>query len=116
VSSSVNDSGPTRLTLLRFLERARLRDLERTRWWITKEEQREAEHRRGIVERPAPPDRLLKQGLNAGQPARHVHAGDCCNTGKRSESIDQEQARRALAGGVKAYPRCRPDSALLVLD
>ncbi|MBJ6630232.1 hypothetical protein ACFUV1_08550 [Streptomyces griseoincarnatus] len=31
----MNDSGPTRLALLRFLERVQLRDLERTHGWIT---------------------------------------------------------------------------------
>ncbi|MFH8858293.1 hypothetical protein [Streptomyces rochei] len=51
----MNDSGPTRLTLLRFLKRVQLRDLERTRRWITDEERREAERRRGIDEKAAPP-------------------------------------------------------------
>ncbi|MFE0929026.1 DUF6233 domain-containing protein [Streptomyces mutabilis] len=58
----------------------------------------------------------VNRASTQGRPPVYVNAGDCWNAGKRSESIDQEQARRALAGGVKAYPRCRPDSALLVLD
>ncbi|MEW2266133.1 DUF6233 domain-containing protein [Streptomyces sp. NPDC047853] len=112
----MNDSGPTRLTLLRFLERVQLRDLERTRRWIADEERREAERRRGIEEKPAPPDWLLEQGLNAGSPPVYVHIGDCWNAAKRSKGIEQEQARRALADGVKACPHCRPDSALRMLD
>ncbi|GGQ48660.1 DUF6233 domain-containing protein [Streptomyces mutabilis] len=112
----MNDSGPTRLTLLRFLERVQLRDLERTRRWITDEERREAERRRGVEEKPAPPDWLLERGLNGHSPPVYVHAGDCWNAGKRSTGIDQEQARRALADGVKACPHCRPDSALRMLD
>ncbi|MFE1056985.1 DUF6233 domain-containing protein [Streptomyces rochei] len=80
----MNDSGPTRLTLLRFLERVQLRDLERTRRWITDEERREAERRRGIEKKPATPDWLLERGLNGHSPPVYVHAGDCWNAGKRS--------------------------------
>ncbi|MEU5145114.1 DUF6233 domain-containing protein [Streptomyces sp. NPDC021139] len=107
---------PARLTLLRFLERVQLRDLDRTRRWIADEERREAERRRGIEEKPPPPDWLLEQGLNRGSPSVYVHVGDCWNTGTRSKAIDQQQARRALADGVTACPHCRPDSALRMLD
>ncbi|MGW7341239.1 DUF6233 domain-containing protein [Streptomyces sp. NPDC054808] len=107
---------PARLTLLRFLERVQLRDLDRTRRWIAEEERREAERQRGIEEKPAPPAWLLEQGLNRGSPPVYVHVGGCWNTGTRSKGIDQEQARRALADGVTACPHCRPDSALRMFD
>jgi len=42
----VLDPAPSRLALLRFLERVQLRDLERTRQWIADEERREAERQR----------------------------------------------------------------------
>ncbi|WP_121703447.1 DUF6233 domain-containing protein [Streptomyces sp. E5N298] len=103
---------PARLTLLRFLERVQLRDLDRTRRWIAEEERRGTERQRGIAEKPDPPDWLLEQGLNNGSPPVYVHVGDCWNTGTRSKGIDQEQVRRALADGVTACPHCRPDSAL----
>ncbi|MFE0950121.1 DUF6233 domain-containing protein [Streptomyces mutabilis] len=89
--------------MLRFLERARLRDLERIRRWITEEEQREAEHRAASRRSPPRPTGSWNRASTQGSPSVYVHAGDCWNAGKRSESIDQEQARRALAGGVKAY-------------
>jgi hypothetical protein len=102
--------------LLRFLERVQLRDLERTRRWIADEERREAEHQRGIEARPARPDWLLEPGLNGHSPPVYVHAGDCWNAAKRSKGITQDEARRALAEGVKPCPQCRPDTTLGVLD
>ncbi|MFI7396393.1 DUF6233 domain-containing protein [Streptomyces tendae] len=107
---------PARLTLLRFLERVQLRDLDRTRRWIAEEERREAERRRGIERKPPEPDWLLEQGLNPSSPPVYVHVGDCWNTGTRSKGIEREQARRALADGVEACPHCRPDSALRMPD
>ncbi|MEV5646218.1 DUF6233 domain-containing protein [Streptomyces flaveolus] len=112
----MNDPGPTRLVLLRFLERVQLRDLERTRRWIADEERREAEHQRGIEARPAPPAWLLERGLNGHSPPVYVHAGDCWNAAKRSKGITQDEARRALADGIKPCPQCRPDTTLGVLD
>ncbi|MEV4049520.1 hypothetical protein [Streptomyces sp. NPDC049744] len=50
---------PARHTLLRFLERVQLRDLDRTRRWIAQEERRGAERQRGITQKPGPPDWLL---------------------------------------------------------
>ncbi|MFH8858294.1 DUF6233 domain-containing protein [Streptomyces rochei] len=54
--------------------------------------------------------------MNGHSPPVYVHAGDCWNAGKRSTDIEQEQARRALADGVKVCPHCQPDSALHMLD
>ncbi|MFH9821158.1 DUF6233 domain-containing protein [Streptomyces sp. NPDC017230] len=105
----MNDSGPTQLALLRFLERVQLSDLDRTRKWIADEERREVERRRGVEERLAPPDWRLERGLNGHSPPVYVHAGDCWNAGKRSKAIVQEQARQALADGIKPCPHCRPD-------
>ncbi|MFC8878467.1 DUF6233 domain-containing protein [Streptomyces ardesiacus] len=112
----MNETGPTRLAVLRFLERVQLRDLARTRRWIADEERLAAEQQRGIEARPAPPDWLLEQGLNGYSPPVYVHTGDCWNTGKNSKGIDQDQARRALADGIKACSHCRPDTALRMLD
>ncbi|MFI7396231.1 DUF6233 domain-containing protein [Streptomyces tendae] len=112
----MNDPGQTRLTLLRFLERVQLRDLDRTRQWIADEERREAERRRGVEETPPAPDWLLERGLNRGSPPVYVHVGGCWNAGSRSRGIGQDQARRAIAEGVRACPHCRPDSALRMLD
>ncbi|MEU5143704.1 DUF6233 domain-containing protein [Streptomyces sp. NPDC021139] len=112
----MNEPGPTRLTLLRFLERVQLRDLDRTRRWIVEEERREDERRRGAEEKPTPPDWLLERGLDKGGPPVYVHVGGCWNAGTRSVGIEREQARQALAEGIKACGHCRPDSALRMLD
>ncbi|MGW4950653.1 DUF6233 domain-containing protein [Streptomyces parvulus] len=112
----MSDTGPTRLVLLRFLERVQQRDLDRTRRWIADEERRETERQRGIAARPAPPDWLLEKGLNRDSPPVYVHAGDCWNAGGRSHGVPRELARHALAEGVKACPHCRPDTALRFLD
>ncbi|MEW2266083.1 DUF6233 domain-containing protein [Streptomyces sp. NPDC047853] len=93
-----------------------LRDLDRTRRWIADEERRQAERRRGIEDRPAPPNWLLERGLNGHSPPVYIHAGDCWNAGQRSKGIEQAQARQALADGVKPYDVCRPDSALGFVD
>lgn len=108
----MNDSGPSRLALLRFLERVQQRDLERTRWWIAQEERREAERQRGVEARPPAPEWVLELGLNRDTRAAYVHVGDCWNAARRSRGISREQALRALAEGVRACPHCRPDSAL----
>ncbi|PPS91491.1 DUF6233 domain-containing protein [Streptomyces sp. MH60] len=112
----MNDPGSTRLTLLRFLERVQLRDLDRTRQWVAEEERRDAERRRGTEQKPPPPDWLLEQGLNGHSPPVYVHVGGCSNRGKHSKGIEREQARRTLAEGVTACPDCRPDSVLRMLD
>ncbi|MFJ9727976.1 DUF6233 domain-containing protein [Streptomyces sp. NPDC101209] len=41
--------------------------------------------------------------------------GDCWSVGRRSRSIGRDQARRALAEGVKACPQCQPDATLGML-
>ncbi|MGW3118520.1 DUF6233 domain-containing protein [Streptomyces sp. NPDC001107] len=112
----MNDSVPSRLVLLRFLERVQERDLARTRRWIADEERREAERQRGIQARPPAPEWLLDMGLNRQSPPSCVHVGDCWSAGKRSQAISREQARGALADGVKACPQCQPDMALGMLD
>ena len=112
----MNDTVPSRLALLRFLERVQERDLARTRRWIADEERREAERQRGVQARPPAPKWLLDMGLNPQAPPLYVHVGDCWNAGKRSRAISRDQARRALANGVKACPQCQPDTALGMLD
>jgi hypothetical protein len=111
----VNDSGPTRLALLRFLERVQERDLARTRRWIADEERRAAERRRGVAARPPAPDWLLEQGLGGRAPV-YVHVGGCHMAGPRSKGVTRDQAIRALADRVGPCPHCRPDTALGLLD
>lgn len=111
----VNDQ-PSRLDLLRFLERVQLVDLERTRRWIADEERREAERQQGEAARPAPPDWLLDYGLNRDAMPVGVHVGGCHMAGTRARGVDSDTARRALAAGVQACTHCRPDSELGILD
>jgi hypothetical protein len=110
----VND--PSRLDLLRFLERVQLADLERTRRWIADEERRERERQQGEQARPAPPDWVLEVGLNRDAVPVYVHVGGCHMTGKRSRGVARDRALRALAEGVAACPHCRPDSELGYLE
>ncbi|MGW2523951.1 DUF6233 domain-containing protein [Streptomyces sp. NPDC001617] len=112
----MNETVPSRLALLRFLERVQERDLARTRRWIADEERREAERHRGIQARPPTPDWLIELGLNRDAPPTYVHVGNCWSTGRHSRGISRDQARRALADGVKACPQCQPDTALGMLD
>ncbi|MER6420704.1 DUF6233 domain-containing protein [Streptomyces sp. NPDC001137] len=112
----MNDPVPSRLALLRFLERVQERDLARTRRWIADEERRESERQHGLQARPPAPEWLIELGLNRHTAPVYVHTGDCWNAGKRSRGISRDQARRALADGVKACPQCQPDTALGMLD
>ncbi|MPY47189.1 hypothetical protein FPZ41_01455 [Streptomyces sp. K1PN6] len=101
--------------MLRFLERIQLADLQRTRQWIAREEQREAERRRGEERRPPAPDWLLQQSLGGRHPVA-VHVGGCHMAGKNVRGIGRDQAVRALTEGVAACTHCRPDTELGVLD
>lgn len=112
----MNDPAPSRLALLRFLERVQLNDLQRTQKWIAAEERREQERQRGIAARPPAPDWLIEQSLSHDVPPVYVHVGGCHMAGKRCKGIDQTTALRALTEGVTACPHCRPDSALGFLD
>ncbi|MGW6138099.1 DUF6233 domain-containing protein [Streptomyces sp. NPDC055140] len=112
----MNDStSPTRLDLLRFLERVQVGDLDRTRRWIAAEERREAERQRGVQAGPPAPDWLIEMGLGGRDPV-YVHVGGCHMAGKRSRGVDRDQALRAVTEGVDACPHCRPDTELGVLD
>lgn len=105
---------PSRLDLLRFLERVQLGDLQRTRDWITAEEQRTAE----IAARrpPAPrPEWLIQRGIDTHRSPVAVHTGDCGMAGKLTLPVTREQALAALGQGVEACGICRPDTELGVL-
>jgi hypothetical protein len=106
---------PPDLLRLRTLETWLQLTLDEVRRAIAAAEQREAERQHGIDTRPPAPDWLLDRGLGGRDPL-YVHVGDCWNAGKRSTGIDREQARRALADGVKACPHCEPDNALGFID
>lgn len=101
--------------MLRFLERVQERDLARTRQWIAREEQREAEKRRGEQRRPPAPEWLLQQSLGGKHPIA-VHIGGCHMAGKNVRGIRRDQAIRALTDGVEACNHCRPDNELGLLD
>ncbi|MGW2746575.1 DUF6233 domain-containing protein [Streptomyces sp. NPDC001450] len=110
------DPASSRLSLLRFLEHVQERDLARTRRWIADEERKEKEHRQGEAARPAPPDWLLECGLNRDAMPNAVHVDGCLMAGKRSKGMGSDTVRQALAAGVKACTRCRPDTGLGILD
>lgn len=111
-----SDAEPSRLALLRFLERVQLRDLERTRRWIAQEEQRaEVARRRADREGPPAAEWLVEHGLGGRSPV-YVHVGGCWSGGRRSRGVAREQALRALAEGVQPCPQCRPDTELGLLE
>ncbi|WP_307021150.1 DUF6233 domain-containing protein [Streptomyces canus] len=112
----MHDSSPSRLVLLRFLERVQERDLACTRRWIVEEERREAERRRGVEARPPVPSWLIEQSIGHHAPPVYVHAGDCHMAGKRSKGVARDAALRALTDGIVACPHCRPDTQLGLLD
>ncbi|WP_327721783.1 DUF6233 domain-containing protein [Streptomyces sp. NBC_00490] len=112
----MHDSSPSKLVLLRFLERVQERDLARTRRWIVDEERREAERRRSIEARPPVPDWPIEQSIGHHAPPVYVHVGGCHMAGKRSKGVPPEQAVRALADGVDPCPHCRPDTDLGYID
>ncbi|MGW3728704.1 DUF6233 domain-containing protein [Streptomyces sp. NPDC000851] len=111
----MNDQ-PSRLEMLRFLERVQQQDLERTRRWIAAAQQREAQRQRAIQARPPAPDRLIEQSLSRDVPAAYVHRGDCHMAGKRSRGVARDQALRALTDGIAPCPHCLPDTELGILD
>lgn len=112
----VSDALPSRLDLLRFLERVQVGDLERTRGWIAAEERRLAELAARLPAAP-PPEWELETDLGR-RPVR-VHVGGCGMSGKgfRRHPLGRDAALRAL--GVDRIPACdycHPDTALGVLD
>lgn len=111
----VSDRQPSRLTLLRFLERVQVGDLERTRGWIADEERRLAVEAARLPP-PPPPEWLIEYGIGTGRPPVRVHVGGCWDTRSRCRGADREAARQALAAGIEACTQCRPDTALGVLD
>jgi hypothetical protein len=112
----VNDRTPSRLDMLRFLERVQAADLERTRRWIADEERRQAERRMGEERRPPPPEWVLDYGLNRDALPIAVHVGECHMAGKRAKGVDRAAALRALSEGVAACTHCRPDAELGFLE
>lgn len=108
---------PSRLALLQFARKVVLQQataaLQQIDGWIADEQRREAEKRRGLEQRPAPPDWLVQYGLNRKN-LDFVHTGDCWAAAKsgRCRPVSRDQALEALQHHVPACDFCRPDSAL----
>ena len=105
---------PPDLPRLRTLETWLVLTLERVRRQIEDAERRERERQRGIAARPPEPEWRLEGGRHPGP--LFVHVGSCWDGRKRSRGITREQARRALAEGVRACPQCNPDAELRFLE
>ncbi|MEV6786659.1 DUF6233 domain-containing protein [Streptomyces sp. NPDC051098] len=108
----MNDRPPSRLELLRFLQRVQLQQLDQTRRWLLQEEDRA---QRDAHVAPPPPDWVVEYGIGAGRPPAYVHVGSCAMRGARSKPAGREEALRALAEQVDPCPICRPDRELGVL-
>ncbi|MCX4967127.1 DUF6233 domain-containing protein [Streptomyces sp. NBC_00654] len=78
-------------------------------------EQREWERRQGERVRLPAPDWVMEHGIGVGAPAMEIHVGGRSAAGKRLKVISREEARGALADGVRACTRCRPDTELGML-
>ncbi|MEU7028802.1 DUF6233 domain-containing protein [Streptomyces sp. NPDC046275] len=78
--------------------------------------QRQAEQERGRRTRPAPPEWVVELGIGTGRPPIQVHAGDCHMTGSRRRPVSRDEARRLIAGGLRACTHCQPDARLRILD
>jgi hypothetical protein len=112
----MNEHPPSRLELLRFLQRVQEQHLGQTRRWIEREEQRAAEIA-GRRPRPAPPDWVIEYAISGVRTPIYVHTGDCRLPGGRKKALTREQALRALT--VEHVPPCsvcHPDQDLGVLD
>lgn len=116
----MNDE-PSRLQLLRFARRVVVQQataaLAQIDGWIAVEERCEAERRRGVEMRPAPPDWQIQYGLNRTN-VDAVHTGDCWAAAKsgRCRPATRQQALDALRQQVPPCIHCRPDTALGILD
>ncbi|MFJ2968632.1 DUF6233 domain-containing protein [Streptomyces collinus] len=116
----MNDE-PSRLQLLHFARRVVVQQataaLAQIDGWIALEERREAERRRGMEMRPAPPDWLIQHGLNRTN-VDAVHTGDCWAAAKSGQCrpATRQQAIEALRQQVPACIHCRPDTALGIFD
>ncbi|KJK34072.1 hypothetical protein UK15_37665 [Streptomyces variegatus] len=105
----------SRLTLLRFVERVQERDPACTRRWIADEERREVERRVGEERRPPAPEWLIERDLDCKNTVA-VHTGECWDPGKRARPATRAQAIEALRHQVPACTKCRPDTALGIVD
>lgn len=111
-------SDPSRLDLLRFLERVQLQQLEQTRRWIANEQRRRVERQHGEEQRPPTPDWVVELGIGNGRAPQVVHVGGCSmGAGQmRTKTITRDQAVRALVDGVRPCGFCQPDTALGIMD
>ena len=112
----MNDRPPSRLELLRFLQRVQEQQLGQTQRWIEGEERRAAE----IAARrapPAPPEWVIEYAISGSRTPIYVHSGICRLPGGRRKSLTRDQARRALTvDQVPPCGVCHPDRELGVLD
>ncbi|MER5725648.1 MULTISPECIES: DUF6233 domain-containing protein [Streptomyces] len=102
----------SRLDKLLFLLRVQEQQLDVTRRWIADEERRQAERIQGERARPPLPDWVMELGIGVGAKPVEIHVGHCYAIGRRRKAITREQALAALAEGVDACTRCRPDTDL----
>ncbi|WP_086729655.1 DUF6233 domain-containing protein [Streptomyces carpinensis] len=113
----MNEAAPSRLELLQFARRVVVQQataaLAQIDGWIAQEQRREAGRRRGAEMRPPPPDEI---GLSKNNFVA-VHTGDCWDPGKRRRPVTRAEALDALTRRrVQACSKCRPDTALGVLE
>ncbi len=110
---------PSRLELLHFARRVVVQQataaLAQLDGWIADEERRAAERRRGEEARPASPEWLIERGLSRNNVVA-VHRGDCWDAGKRHVPVTRAQAVEALRQQIPACTKCRPDTALGLLE
>ncbi|MFF6954687.1 DUF6233 domain-containing protein [Streptomyces iakyrus] len=69
---------------------------------------------------PTPPARhapewLIERGLDRNNTVA-VHTGECWDPGKRAKPATRAQAIEALRHQVPACTKCRPDTALGIVD
>ncbi|MFI8769404.1 DUF6233 domain-containing protein [Streptomyces sp. NPDC053792] len=106
---------PPDLPRLRTLETWLTVSLDRVRARIAEVETREAALR-PVRQRAEGPGWVLSYLRERGRRAPDsVHIGDCRMAGKNTDPLTRDEARRALAEGMRACAICRPDSDLGIL-
>ncbi|MEW2393140.1 DUF6233 domain-containing protein [Streptomyces venezuelae] len=82
--------------------------------WVREEQEQQARAARQRERRA--PDWIVELGIGRGSPPIEVHRGDCHAAGKKRKPITRDEARRALAEGIRACTHCQPDAELRMLE